>query len=81
MYCPAPYLEIVVWEKVPPIPKSFLPHICCPSHTPHVPAGMSGYVRPNVGYSGQLDGMPNVPNMLPGQEEEGGSECDFDVSG
>ena len=52
-----------------------------PRHVPHLPAGMSGYVRPNVGYTGQLDGMPDVPNLLPGQEEEGGSECDFDVGG
>jgi len=43
-------------------------------------AGSTGYVRPHVGYNNQVDGMPDVPNLLPGQEDDGGSDCDFDVS-
>ncbi len=45
-------------------------------------AGMVIGVRPDT-YSENgpaLDGMPTVPGVLPGQDIEGGSECDFDVS-
>uniref|UniRef100_A0A7S3VSI5 phosphoenolpyruvate carboxylase n=2 Tax=Dunaliella tertiolecta TaxID=3047 RepID=A0A7S3VSI5_DUNTE len=39
----------------------------------------AGYVRPNVGYANQVDGMPDVPNLLPGQEGDGGSDCDLEL--
>lgn len=35
--------------------------------------------RPDT-FQGGLDGMPNVPGVLPGQDIEGGSECEYDVS-
>lgn len=37
-------------------------------------------VRPDTFFEGGVDGMPTVPGVLPGQDLEGGSECDFDVS-
>jgi hypothetical protein len=40
---------------------------------------MAGYVRPNVGYGHHVDGMPDVPSLLPAQDAEGGSDCDFEV--
>lgn len=50
--------------------------VCCPPRC----AEDSGGVRANVGYANQLDGMPHVPHLLPGQDVDGGSEGELEVS-
>ncbi|KAJ9505432.1 hypothetical protein QJQ45_009474, partial [Haematococcus lacustris] len=47
----------------------------------HLPEGMVIGVRPDTyrESAAGLDGMPAVPGVLPGQDLEGGSECDFDL--
>ncbi len=50
---------------------------CCALH-----AGMVVGVRPEsyVDSVNGISGLPQVPGVLPGQDLEGGSECDYDLS-
>jgi len=45
-----------------------------------LPEGMVMGVRPDTFHGEGVDGMPEVPGILPGQDIEGGSECDFELS-